>query len=154
MSIAYRIHKESGFTLVHWDGVVAAADFLAHVQRLSSDADWPPFRRLHISDLRNTSLDASMDHAALEAAAEIYGRHSDKLANLKVAVVADEAFWKAVDFERLISRYGASVTVFNFLDTACKWLGLDADEVGRAVQQLRASRDAGSITESTTGNTP
>lgn len=63
MSIVYRIDKGKGFTVVLWDGVVTADAFLAHVRRLSSDADWPPSRRLHLSDLRHTALDASMDEA-------------------------------------------------------------------------------------------
>ncbi len=143
MSIVYRINKEQGFTVVLWDGVVTADAFLAHVRRLSGDADWPPPKRLHLSDLRAASLDVSMDEAIIEKAAEIYGTHQDKIAGMKVAIVAGEPFNKAVLFERAIARYGATAIVFNFPDTACKWLGVDHEEVKRTLQQLRAPSRGG-----------
>jgi hypothetical protein len=138
MSIVYRIDKEKGYTLVLWEGVVTADEFLTHVRRLSSDADWPPSGRLHFSDLRTASLDASMDEAILQAAADLYSQHPDKIASMKVAIVANNAFWKAVEFERIISQYGAFAIVFNALQTACTWLRLDASEVESLLQQMLA----------------
>ena len=137
MSIVYRIDKEQGLTVVLWEGVVTADDFLAHVRRLSSDADWLPPKRLHLSHLRFTALDASMDAAIIEKAAHLYGNHLEKGVNLKVAIVASEAFKKAVAFERVLLRYGASVVVFNFLENACTWLGIEAEEIERTLRQLR-----------------
>ena len=122
ISIVYRIEREKGYTLVLWVGVVTANQFLTHARRLSSDADWPPPRRLHFSDLRLASLDASMDEAILQTAADLYGQRPDKIANMKVAIVADNAFWKAIEFERIISRYWAFTIVFNALPTACTGL--------------------------------
>jgi hypothetical protein len=138
MSIVYRIDKEMGATLVLWEGIVTADDFLAHVRRLSSDADWPPPRRLHLSMLQMAALDASMDHATVERGADLYGQHRNKISNMKVAIVAGDAFRSAVVFERAIARYGASVIVFNSLDIASRWLGIGADNVERALQLLRA----------------
>ena len=92
MSIVYRIDKEKGLTLVLWEGVVTADDFLAHVRRLTSDADWPPPKRLHLSHLWFTSLDASMDDAIIDKAAHLYGNHLETGENMKVAIVASEAF--------------------------------------------------------------
>ena len=121
MSIVYRIDKEKGYTLVVWEGVVTADEFLAHIRRLSSDTDWPPPRRLHLSDLHTASLDASMDEAILQAAAHLYGQHPDKIASMKVAIVATSAFWKAVEFERItvVSRESIS-TMMNYQPTPCK----------------------------------
>jgi hypothetical protein len=79
-----------------------------------------------------------MDEAILQAAADLYGQHSDKVASMRVAIVADNAFWKAIEFERIISRYGASAIVFNTLPTACLWLNLDALEVESRLRQMRA----------------
>ena len=67
MAIAIRTGKTEACALVLWDGVVCADDFLAHVGRLCSHADWPPPDRLHLADLRIASLDASMDQSTLEA---------------------------------------------------------------------------------------
>jgi hypothetical protein len=56
---------------------------------------------------------------------------------MKTAIVAADAFEKAVTFERFIYRY-MSVIVFNSLNTACVWLGIQTDEAERALQSLRA----------------
>ena len=138
MGIAYRIDKGMGATLVVWDDAITANEFLSHVQRLSSDAAWPPAGRLHLSDLRTATLDASLDERIVEQAAEFYGRQQPKIANMKVAIVAGIAFQHAVVFERVLERHGATVIVFNFLDTARKWLNLPSDEVERTFGQLRA----------------
>jgi hypothetical protein len=90
----YHIDKEKGLTLVLWEGVVTADEFLAHVRRLCADADWPPPQRLHLSHLRFTSLDASMDDATIEQAAHLYGNHLPTSGTMKVAIVASEAFTK------------------------------------------------------------
>jgi len=138
MGITYRIEKEKGFTLVLWKGVVTAETFLAHVQRLSSDEDWPPFKRLHLTDLRDASIDASMDESIIQKAADSYGQHPEKIKGMKVAIVARDAFSKAVVFERIITQYGATAIVFNFLNTARIWLDIDDDDVKRSFQQLRS----------------
>ena len=137
MSIAYHVDEKMGVTFVSWNGLVSADMFLNHVRRLSSDTNWPTAKRLHLSDLRTTSLDASMDDATLEKASRLYGEHPDKITDLRVAVVAEDAFWKAVAFERLISKYRALVVVFNSLSTACTWLGIDAEKADAKLKQLR-----------------
>ena len=97
----------------------------------------PPPKRLHLSHLRFTSLDASMEEAIIEKAAHSYGNHLKEGVNMKVAIVASEAFKKAVAFERVLLRYGASVVVFNFLENACTWLGIAAEEIERLLRQLQ-----------------
>ena len=139
MSILYEIDKQMEATFVVWDRRVSAQDFLNHANRLSSDANWPPPARLHLSDLRRASLDASMHEANLAQAASIYGRQPDKLVNMKVAIVASHEFERAVAFERLMERYGPRVIVFNQLETACSWLGIDVNEVGPRLFQLWAT---------------
>jgi len=137
MSIVYRIDQEKRLTVALWEGVVTADEFLAHVRRLCSDADWPPPKRLHLSHLRSTALDASIDDAIIDKAAHLYGTHLETGENMKVAIVASDAFKKAVAFERVLLRYGASVVVFNFLENACTWLGIEAEEIERLLRHLR-----------------
>ena len=78
-----------------------------------------------------------MDDAIIDKAAHLYGNHLKEGENMKVAIVASEAFKKAVAFERVLLRYGASVVVFNFLENACTWLGIEAEEIERRLRQLR-----------------
>ncbi len=138
MSIVYSIDKEKGITFVRWDGMVTADEFLAHVHRLTSDANWPPEKRLQLSDLRNTSTDSSIDKSTLETAADLFGKQTKKIADMKAAIVAQDEFNKAVAFERYVFKYIPSVIVFNDLHTACMWLGISVEEAEGALQRLQA----------------
>jgi hypothetical protein len=137
MSIVYRIDQERGIAFVVWNGVVTADEWLAHVRRLLSDADWPPAGRRHLSDLRTATPDASIDEAVMNQAADLFGAHP-MIANLKVAIVAGEAFEKAGMFERFLTRHRPFVFVFNTLNPACGWLGIDVTDAERTLQSLRA----------------
>ena len=76
MSIVYRIDRAQGITIVLWDGAVTADEYLAHVRRLLSDADWPLHRHRQLGDLRTASVDA-IDEATLETAAALFGKHPE-----------------------------------------------------------------------------
>jgi len=136
MSIVYRVDRERGTAFVVWDGVVTAAQWLAHIRLLLADADWPPDGRRHLSDLRTATPDASIDEAVLKQAADLFGTHP-KIANLRAAIVAGDAFVKAGIFERLITRHRPFVFVFNTLNPACDWLGIDVADAQRALESLR-----------------
>jgi hypothetical protein len=61
----------------------------------------------------------------------------DKIAGSKVAFVADAAFEKSSTFRRFMSIYPLSMIVFNDLDTACTWLGIDLHETERMIEEIR-----------------
>ena len=143
MSIVYQIEKEPGITYVVWDGVVTADQFLAHVQRLLADPDWPPAGRLHLTDLRTASIDASVDEAVLKKVADLYGQYPET-ANLRAAIVAGAAFLRAGEFEKMTWRYPMFVFVFNTLNPACDWLGIDPDQAEGILRPLRG-RSRGEI---------
>lgn len=138
MGITYHLDKQRRTTFVRWEGVVAADEFLTHVRRLIADSAWPTGRR-HLTDLRSASSDPSIDEATLEAAANLFGEHRDKIANMQIAIVAEKEFPKSRIFERYFSKYGANVIVFAQIATACVWLGIDAYEAERILQELRGS---------------
>jgi hypothetical protein len=144
MTIIYHIDQQAGITYVVWDGVVAAEPYIAHVKRLLADPDWPPARGLHLSDLRSTSLDSTIDKALLVKTVGLFGEHP-KISTVRTAIVAHEAFHQALMYERLISPIEPSVIVFHNLDTACLWLGTDSAAAARELDSLRArAREEGS----------
>jgi hypothetical protein len=135
MSIVYRIEEERGVALVLWGGVVTADEWLTHVRRLVADPKWPP--ALHISDLRSAHLDPSIDEAAIQEGADLFGRH-EKFAGLRAAIVAGDAFQKARVFEDMVAHHWGLVFTFNSLDPACRWLGIDPENAEQALESLRA----------------
>ena len=136
MSIVYRHDQARGTTYVLWDGIVTANEFLTHVRKLVADPRWPLEARRHLSDLRTASVEASIDEAVLKQAADLFGVHP-KIGVVRAAIVAGDAFVKAGQFERLIARYRPFVFVFNSLNPACRWLGIDREEVEDTLQTLR-----------------
>jgi hypothetical protein len=135
MPIEYAIDPRLGTTLVVWHGAVSPEEFLAHVHRLLEDTDWPPAQGLHLCDLRAADVEDGIDRAVLEQAAALYGSHP-RIAGLRVAIVAGEAFERAVLFEKFLSQYRAAAIAFNTLETACTWLGVLTSDAEHALQAL------------------
>ena len=135
MPIDYEIDSQLGTTFVSWRGLVGRDEFVVHVRRLLADPAWPPRHARHLCDLRSATLDQSIDAAVLAEAAALYGTHP-KIATLRVAIVAGEAFEHAVIFERFLSQYRAATIAFNTLETACTWLGMDPEHAADALSGL------------------
>lgn len=136
MAIVYHIDRDEGISFTLWDQTVGADEYLAHVRRLVADPDWPPNGNRHLSDLRTSTLDVSIDEAVLKTTAGLFGGHPH-ISNLRAAFVANEAFRKAAMFERFIREYGTAMVVFNSLDTACTWLDIDPARAAAVMQSLR-----------------
>ena len=144
MSIVYCIDQECGLAVVLWDGRVTGGEFLAHARRLLADTEWPPREGRHFADLRSAIVDQSVDDAVLKEAVDLFGAHP-KVGGVRVAIVAGDAFVQAaVDafietgvFERLVPQQRPLIFVFDSLNPACEWLGVDASDVGRSLQSLK-----------------
>ncbi len=139
MSIVYRIDTDRGVAFSVWQGAVTPAEFLATLQRELADPAWPPRRRAHLVDLRTLTVpvDPAAVEQALATAADLYAGHKGKVARLRMAIVASEAFAQALAFQRLTLPGPVKAIVFGNLLTACTWLGLDVTETERALQELR-----------------
>ena len=144
MGIVYRLDQGRDLAVVLWDGRVMADEFLAHLRRLLADPEWPPLDGRHLTDLRSTIVDASVDDAVLKEAVDLVGAHP-RVGGLRVAIVAMDAFVEAAVnafietgvFDRLIPEHRPLIFVFDSLNPACEWLGVDAGNVGRRLQSLR-----------------
>jgi hypothetical protein len=134
MPITYSIDEDLGLTLVHWHGMVTAEEFLAHTHNLSTDTHWPPSKYLHLTDLRTATLHESVNQDILLKIAEMYRAHP-KVRALKVAIVAERDFDKAIVFQRLVQSYLSVIVFYNFI-TACVWLGISPEKTSRTLTSL------------------
>ena len=104
----------------------------------------PPREGRHLADLRSAILDRLAVSYAVEDAVDLFGTHP-KVEGLRVAIVAGDALVQAaVDafietgvFERLIPEHRPLILVFDRLNPACEWLGVDASHVGRSLESLK-----------------
>ncbi len=136
VSIRYVVRADLGFSLTVWRDVVTAEEMLAHMRRMASDPAWPEAQRRHLSLLNAARLDESIDEGILREAANLLGEQRHKLWGLRVAIVPDGAFEKAIAFERLIANFGTTAIAFNIFHEACRWLGLPAEQVEGAILAL------------------
>lgn len=137
MAIVYRIEQEKGTSFALWDGLVTADMFLTHARHLISDPNWPAGRGLHLSDVQTAALDASIDDEVLQTAASLFGKNP-KISNLKLAIVAQDEFRRATAFERFFSSFPSAIIVFNSVETACIWLGIEPQDAAKTLRSLRA----------------
>ena len=126
MGIAYRCDKTLGLSVSVWDGEVSRADRKDHVAALASDPDWGATGLL-LTDL--TGVSAAMRPSAkevLEAAAEFSEKLAGQVRDAKWAMVAGETFVLAQRFGTYLEEEVRRLIVFNDVETACTWLGVDA----------------------------
>ena len=148
MGIGYRVVTSPPTTIAVWDSVVTPPEFQAHLERLRADPE-AAGSALFLTDLTTFAPPAP---GAIESAA---GGFAQQLASrshtVRWAIVADAVFWDAVDFEKLVAGEVKDIVVFNDLETACRWLGIDLADARAIVDDLRSqirARDAGTVSPS------
>jgi hypothetical protein len=143
MSIVYAIDHKKGITYVLWEGVIKPGEVQAHIERLHADPEWPPPGRLQLVDLRSLVGGDRTEPEKLKEAAGLFGERPEKIKKMKMAFVASDAFTKSTLFQGFMEAYPISVIVFNGLDTACLWLGINATEAGCVMDELRSKAKSG-----------
>jgi len=121
---------------VVWDGVVTAEEWFGYAQRLVSHPNWVSISRV-LGDLLSVKDTSSIHNREIEHAAGIISANPRALRNKKLAVIARDEFGKARHFEALLMHYGVSSVVFNNLDTACLFLGVDMLHAYRTLDAMR-----------------
>ena len=137
MGIKYRADSEKQIIFVVWDGVVTADVWFEHIERLIADPLWSSISTMLV-DLHTARDLTSIQESEIEHAVALFSSVPISLSKKKVGIVAGNAFWKSRRFGELVSPFGPSVIVFNDLSTACVYLGINATEALKAIQQLRA----------------
>jgi hypothetical protein len=130
MGIPHVCDKQKSIIFVVWDGRVTADD-------------WPNISRV-IGDAQTASDTASIGEKEIERVAALFAAHPETVMKKRLAVLANDMFGRARKFSALLSRHGTSAVVFNQLDTACTFLGIDPIEAGETLEQIRLRLRGGS----------
>jgi hypothetical protein len=138
VGIVYCIDKEKNITYELWKGTVDASDFILHAEQLVADTDWREHRAFHIVDLRDATLDGSIDHDTIEDAADYFGILLYKLPPAKVALVTTAETERAGFFGKYLAHFGYTVNVVKDINEAVQCLGVDAGGARSAFDQLHA----------------
>jgi hypothetical protein len=146
MGIAYRCDEGTGLCVSVWDGEVTVDDRHRHIAALAADPQWGA-RGLLLTDL--TGVSAAHRPSAkevLDAAAEFSAKLAEPVRHAKWAMVANETFVLAQRFSTYLEEEVPRLIVFNDLDTACTWLGVDTAASRAVIDELRAGLRAAAST--------
>jgi hypothetical protein len=136
MSIEYAIKSERGLVLVVWDGRVTTAAWLTHLRRLFADPQYGSCT-LQLTDLRAAKISPKINGPAIGRVIEFVASQRTLVARKRIAIIAGADWDRPKDFEARVQEYVARAIVFNALDTACSWLGQEAAQVTREIDELR-----------------
>ena len=142
MGIASEYLVADDLLVVVWHGRVSAEEWERFVrQRLADEPGWPLGKR-RLADI--TTLDPSLlTSDDVETVTALYRDRLRNLAASRQALVASQGWDLARDFERRMDRLGATTVVFNHVEDACAWLGIELVATRQLISRLRAGiRDA------------
>lgn len=136
MPNTYAVLNGGNAVVEFWTGQVTQDELLAHERRHLSD----PAVKAGASVL----IDAERAHFGttveeIKDIADLYGQVIGKLKVSRMALLVNkETYDRALVFMKEVEGYGVKVIVFNSLDIACTWLGLDVNVARKQLQALQA----------------
>ena len=145
MPVEYVVLNQGALALELWTETISHDEVLAHERRHLSDSSIV----LGASVLADatTALFETRPEAVHEVT-DLYRRSGEKLRVGKSAVLVNaSAYDRARLYERQATDLGVPVILFNSLDVACLWLGIDVTTARTELDKLWASvslMDAGS----------
>jgi hypothetical protein len=137
LGIASDYVESDDVLVIVWDGQVSGAEWKHNVgEQLEDDPAWPRGRR-RLIDL--TTLDPSEITVSDIEVVIAFGRERiHYVAGRRQAVVAVLAWDLAQEFARRSTELGATTIVFDRLEPACAWLGVDPATARPVARELRA----------------
>ena len=136
MGILQLLDKPKNIIHIVWDGQINADEWLNQAHQTMAQPEWRAISRL-IVDVHTASKNDSIGMKEMEAVAALFGMEAPAATKKRVAAIANHLFGRARTFSSLVSPFGVSMVVFNHLDTACAFLGLDPGSTEQILEQLR-----------------
>lgn len=136
MPNTYAVINDGSMVVEFWTGQVTHDELLAHERRHLSD----PLIKAGASvlvDAQRARFGTTEEEIA--DIAVLYSRLVGKLKVTRMALlVNNETYERALVFMKEVEGYGVKVIIFNSLDIACTWLGLDVNVARKQLQALQA----------------
>jgi hypothetical protein len=136
MGIAYRCDVSNRLSISVWQGEITADEGKLHLAALAADPEWAAGRSIVIDLTRVAATPTPADDVAQSAEAFLQIL-AGQARQAKWAIVADQTFERARAFGERVERAVPHLIVFNNLETACAWLGVDPTEVRTIADDLR-----------------
>jgi hypothetical protein len=136
MRIDYICKPNLKLAIAVWDGSVTWDNWQAHLHRMFSDPAYAPMQ-IQITDLRFSSINPTISNDEIQAMRNLLADQRERISLNKVAIVAGDDWSKPKLAEFALQTISVNSIVFNDLNTACLWLGVNVVEVGQDIEQIR-----------------
>ncbi|THJ23677.1 MAG: hypothetical protein CAF44_001695 [Nitrospira sp. CG24D] len=132
----YAVLNSGSVVVEFWTGPVTHEELLAHERRHLSDPSVKPGAAVLV-DAERAHFGTTIDE--VKELADLYGQVIGRLKVGRIALLVNrETYERALVFLKEVEGYGVKVIVFNSLDIACTWLGLDVNVARTQLQTLQA----------------
>jgi hypothetical protein len=132
----YAVLNEGSVVVEFWTGPVTHEELLAHERRHLSDPSVKPGAAVLV-DAERAHFGTTVDE--VKELAELYGQVIGRLKVGRMALLVNkETYERALVLLKEAEGYGVKVIVFNSIDIACTWLGLDVNVARAQLQTLQA----------------
>ena len=132
MPCKYVIKMDGKVVVERWEGTVTLDELMAHKQQQVFDPSIKEGASV-LSDCTGATFQISPD-----AIGKLSAIDNDPDARKKIAryafLVNRDTYDRAQQFSNQVNRDGKSVIIFNSLNVACTWLGIDPLEVREALE--------------------
>jgi hypothetical protein len=137
MPVEYVVLNQGALVLEYWTGTISHDEVLAHERRHLSDSSIARGASVLV-DATSASFETTSE--AVHEVTDLYRRSGEKLRVGKSSVLVNEsAYDRARLYERQATDLGVRVILFNSLEVACVWLGIDATTACTELKKLQAS---------------
>lgn len=138
MGISTRYVESDDVLVIVWDGAVSLGQWeeVARVQ-LSDESTWRQGRR-RLIDL-TTFVPSELNTTDVAHIVALTRARIRSVAGRRQAIVAPSAWDLAREFAHQSEQLGATTIVFDRIDPACAWLGIDPASVHPVLVELRAA---------------
>lgn len=137
MPVKYVVLNQGTMVVELWTGTISHDEVLAHERRHLSDSSIARGASVLV-DATSASFETTPE--AVHEVTDLYRRFGEKLRVGSSAILVNaSAYDRARLYERQATDLGVRVILFNSLDVACVWLGIDVTVASTELKKLRAS---------------
>ena len=135
MPVTYAIVDDGRLVIERWVGTIAQAEFLSHERGKLQDTSIVSGAKV-LADARTAEFSETTTDL-IEQVAGLYD-HPDLRGRIAThaAVFGGKDFGMAKAWETELRRHGVNTIVFNNLEVACIWLGIDPAETQKQLDAL------------------
>jgi hypothetical protein len=124
MSLKYVVIGDGKLVVERWVGAVGHDELVAHERRKLQDESIAPGARV-LTDAQGATLsETTLDR--VQELADVYADSGNKTwISASAAIFGSADFEKGKAWEAEVRKHGVNAIVFNNLEVACIWLGID-----------------------------